>query len=272
MKPVELADAIGIDVSELEDAVRSLENKGILSTSMRSHFPGVPYITLTKNYRSDSTTTTIQAPNELKQATPILGMGDMGQVEPRVHFLEAVAEVKDVFTHQDLSFPVDSATVELVFGQKRQKVSLTINQNKPGLDYDQYRNVLNKAWVPIEQKLGRKVAESEFEVVNAHFNFGDFLGLKLEGLNALTLLDHSNWLARLYNKAGSLRSEGVSTSGSMTLDQASAFMMRSLESQQMIRDTHEKACDILGLISNQPTQDRNWFRRVLRKPRGTKAP
>ncbi len=45
------------------------------------------------------------------------------QLRPRLHYLQAVAVVKDVFPHQVVPpFQVDAATVEITFGQFRRKI------------------------------------------------------------------------------------------------------------------------------------------------------
>jgi len=184
------------------------------------------------------------------------GLGALGEPSyplPRLHFLQAIASVEDVFTHQDLPYQVDSCSCELLFGQKRRKITVTFNQNKPGLDYKQYTHVLIEALTLIEQKLNRKVSKTEFNISQLHLSI-DFFKLKLEGVQSITLSDLDGWLYRLYNKGDSLRSEMVLTDGRITLDQVHPLMLsryhETRQQQEILKKLSELQNDIGQLKEN----------------------
>jgi hypothetical protein len=73
----------------------------------------------------------------------------------------------------------------------------------------------------------------------------DILNLRLDGLKAVTLSDCDGWLARLYNKGATLRSETVVSGGVVTLDQALLLMQRGLTERQLILDIRRELRHLL---------------------------
>lgn len=237
MTQAELADATGLQVEELTTGLRALVNAGLVGVYGNTRY-GAPYVHLTGATVGSITTTIFGARargnHERKKGTCIPGVQG---VQPRTHFLEAVACVRDVFTHQEISFSADAANVEITFGQFRRRVDLRIMQNRPGLSYSEFRSTLDKAWELIGQKLNRRVELFEFRVVNLHLSI-DFLGLRLDGVKSVTLEAYDHWLARLYNKGSVLRSEAVLSGGVVTLDQALSMMQRGFLEFGMLKDIH----------------------------------
>jgi hypothetical protein len=168
---------------------------------------------------------------------------------PRIHFLEGVAKVRDVFTHQELDFQDDAARIEVTFGQYRRKITLRVSMNKPGLTPVELRHALGRAWALIEQKLGRRVAMEEFGVDNLHLSL-DFLHLSLEGYKSVTLADADTWL-RLYEKGDALRSEAVLSGGVLTLDKALDLMATTYGDRKLLQETHAGVQQILAIVTAQ---------------------
>jgi len=182
---------------------------------------------------------------------------------PRVHFLEATAIVKDVFTHQDLNFQHDSAHIEITFGQWRRKITFTIQENH-GITASQLTNALNKIMGLISQKLERQVNLYEFKVANMHMNI-DYIGLRLEGLKAVTLFEVEHWLSRLYAKQEAVRSEGVLSDGEITLGEAYKLLMRSHEDRDLIRKSAGLMSEGINRLA-KIEHDISAIKRVIEKP------
>lgn len=279
MTRAELAEATALQEDELARGIRELVNRGVVGVySYTRH--GVPYIHL-RDVPPACTTTIPEGGGTctVGNCTPrVRGVTSESTLFPRAHFLQAVAKVEDVFAHQELAFQADAATVEITFGQLRRKVDLRVSLNRPGLNYDEFRSVLGKALTLVEQKLGRRVALSEFRVVNLHVSV-DFLRLRLDNVGAVTLEAFDFWFARLYNKGPVLRSEAVLSGGVVTLDQALSFMQRGYYEASMLRDIFAGINDLKEAISVAPLSRmpvRDWpihagaadlFRRLFRAGR-----
>lgn len=238
LKPEDIASICKIDQESIPEVLRFLENEGRISIWKMSKYLGCWDIKAIDTTTSTSCNEIPMFPTDSFVDTPTLGMGALGkQIEPlpRLHYLQATALVKDVFPHQDLAYQVDSCHCELEFGQKRRKITLSFNQNKPGLDYQQYSHALSKTFELIEQKLNRKVSKAGFTVTTLHLSM-DFVNLRLENVSSVTLPELDGWLYRFYNKGDSLRSEMVLTNGRVTLDQLH-FLMLSRYNEMMKQET-----------------------------------
>src|SRR5450759_295580 len=278
----EIAELAGLSSDNLPLALKQLENSGLASLFGHTGY-GVPYIHLTdrgvssinssSNSTNSSNSTTTIANNDKGKtltestpgvhegaASPATTEGSAAPMEhqtapalaPRVHFFEAVAKVRDVFTHQDLDFQDSAARVEVTFGQYRRKITLRISMNKPGLSPAEFRHALGKAWALIEQKLGRQVARQEFSVVNLHLNLG-FLNLRLEGCKSITLADAETWL-RLYEKGSVLRSEEVLGGGALSLDKAMTLVATSYGDRIRLEEIHRGINQILDILGGEGKQ------------------
>lgn len=136
---------------------------------------------------------------------------------PRVHDLWLVAEklppwVSVKSTKKTLR--IGRTEIQIILGEKRRKVTVVIENNDPGLDYDGFAAVMEVVRRELIDLVGWWDA-SLFSVKNVHFNI-DIQGLRLDGVKSLTLEAFDDWLARIYQKTEQkARLEVVRSDGSL---------------------------------------------------------
>ena len=95
--------------------------------------------------------------------------------------------------------------LQVIFGAKRSRVTAVISSEK-GLDYTGCCFAIQRVKAIIKEILNVEVENSQLFVRNCEFN-EDYVGIRLEGLNCVTVKSFLGSLERMYNKGDGLRNE-----------------------------------------------------------------
>jgi len=118
---------------------------------------------------------------------------------PRVHDIWLVAESLPVRVRSaKKTLYIGRTEIKITLGEKRQKITVVISNNDPGLDYDGFEAMLEIVKRELLELVGW-FDPSAFQVKNVHFNI-DIQGLRLDGVKSVTLEAFDDWLARIYQK------------------------------------------------------------------------
>lgn len=95
--------------------------------------------------------------------------------------------------------------IQVILGAKRNRITGVISSSE-GLDFTSCFFAIQRFKGIVKEILGLELQNSDIWVRNCEFN-EDYVGIRLEGLNCVTVKSFLGTLERLYNKPEGLRSE-----------------------------------------------------------------